>query len=165
MKDFQNFLIAIALLIGAMSCQTKNQSAEMIITNAKIWTGNESQPLAEAMAVAGDTIMAIGSNSEVMKLRGENTLVTDLEGKFVTPGFIDSHLHFLQGGLSLSSVQLRDASRPEEFIKRLAEFAASLKPGTWITGGEWDGKGWEIVTRKELDQFGHTRQPCLCRKA
>jgi len=148
MKDIQNYLMAIALLLGTISCQTKNQSADMIITNAKIWTGNESQPLAEAMAVAGDTIMAIGSNQEVMKFKSDKTVVTDLEGKFVTPGFIDSHLHFLQGGLSLSSVQLREASTPGEFIKRLAEFAASVKPGTWITGGEWDGKGWESLPER-----------------
>jgi predicted amidohydrolase YtcJ len=148
MKKFHKYLITVALLFSVISCQNNNQSSDMIITNAKIWTGNESQPLAEAMAVSGDTIIAVGSNRDVMKLKRENTVVTDLEGKFVIPGIIDSHLHFLQGGLNLSSVQLRDASTPEEFIKRLAEFAASVKPGTWITGGEWDGKGWETLPER-----------------
>jgi hypothetical protein len=148
MKNFQKCLFAVAFFVSAISCQNTNQSAEMIITNAKIWTGNESQPLAEAMAFMGDTIIAVGSNRDIMKLKSDNTGVTDLEGKFVIPGIIDSHLHFLQGGLNLSSVQLRDASTPEEFIMRLAEFAATVKPGTWITGGEWDGKGWETLPER-----------------
>jgi hypothetical protein len=148
MKKFHKYLVTVALLFSVISCQKNNQSSYMIITNAKIWTGNESQPLAEAMAVSGDTIIAVGSNRDIMKLKSENTVVTDLEGKFVIPGIIDSHLHFLQGGLNLSSVQLRDASTPEEFIKRLSEFAASVKPGTWITGGEWDGKGWETLPER-----------------
>ena len=142
------YLVAVSMLFSMISCQNNNQSSDMIITNAKIWTGNESQPVAEAMAVSGDTIIAVGSNRDIMKLKSENTVVTDLEGKFVIPGIIDSHLHFLQGGLNLSSVQLRDASTPEEFIKRLAEFAATVKPGTWITGGEWDGKGWETLPER-----------------
>ena len=148
MKNFQTCFIAIALFISVISCQNKNQSTDMIITNAKIWTGNEKQPLAEAMAVSGDTLVAIGSNREIMRLKSENTVVMDLEGKFVTPGFIDSHVHFLQGGSNLASVQLRDAGSPEEFIERMAAFAKTRKPGTWILGGEWDGKGWETLPER-----------------
>ncbi len=120
----------------------------MIITNARIWTGNSVQPYAEAMAVSGDTVMAIGSVREIMKLRSTGTEITDLEGKFVTPGFIDSHIHFLMGSSNLASVQLRDAATPEEFIRRLADFARTQKPGIWITGGDWDGKGWETLPER-----------------
>lgn len=120
----------------------------MIITNAKIWTGNSVQPYAEAMAVSGDTIVAVGSAKEIMKFKGAGTEVSDLEGKFVTPGFIDSHIHFLMGSSNLASVQLRDAATPEEFIRRLADFARTQKPGTWITGGDWDGKGWESLPER-----------------
>ncbi len=120
----------------------------MIITNARIWTGNSVQPYAEAMAVSGDTVMAIGSVREIMKLRSTGTEITDLEGKFVTPGFIDSHIHFLMGSSNLASVQLRDAATPEEFISRLADFARTQKPGIWITGGDWDGKGWESLPER-----------------
>jgi predicted amidohydrolase YtcJ len=149
MKTLFYCLGAIALLLSGLSCQNKTNTAEMIITNAKIWTGNEKQPVAQAMAVAGDTIMAVGSNREVMKLKGSNTVVSDLNGKFVTPGFIDSHVHFLQGGLNLTSVQLRGAATPEEFIKRIADYAATLKPGTWILGGDWDEKDWGRMPEKE----------------
>ena len=78
-----------------------------------------------------------------MKLKSDGTVITDLEGKFVIPGIIDSHLHFLKGGSNLASVQLRDASTPEEFIKRLAEFARLRNPGHGlpaVTGTEKDGK-------------------------
>lgn len=147
MKRILRCQIIIALLLTVVSCQDKQQ-ADMIITNAVIWTGDESQPLAEAMAVSGDTIVAVGTNREMMKFEGSNTVVTDLGGKFVAPGFIDSHVHFLQGGLNLTSVQLRDASTPEEFIIRIGKYAKTLKPGTWILGGDWDGKGWETLPEK-----------------
>jgi len=138
----------MAMLLSLISCQNKNQPADMIITNARIWTGNSVQPYAEAMAVSGDTVMATGSEREIMKLRSPGTEITDLEGKFVTPGFIDSHIHFLMGSSNLASVQLRDAATPEEFIRRLADFARTQKPGIWITGGDWDGKGWETLPEK-----------------
>ena len=147
MKRILHCLIIIALALTAVSCK-KKQQADMIITNAKIWTGNDLQPLAESMALSGDTIVAVGTNRDILKLRGSNTVVTDMDGKFVAPGFIDSHVHFLQGGLNLTSVQLRDASTPEEFVSRIGEFARTLKPGTWILGGDWDGKGWEKLPER-----------------
>ena len=140
---------AIILVLIAVSCNVSTQTSDMIITNARIWTGNAVQPYAEAMAVSGDTIIAIGSNREVMKYKSGSGEVIDLGGRFVAPGFIDSHLHLLQGGSNLASVQLRDASTPEEFISRIKEYAATLKPGTWILGGDWDGMGWESLPQKD----------------
>ncbi len=139
---------AIILVLIAVSCNVSTQTSDMIITNARIWTGNADQPYAEAMAVSGDTIVAIGSNREVMKYKSGVDTVIDLGGRFVAPGFIDSHLHLLQGGSNLASVQLRDASTPGEFIRRIKEYAATLKPGTWILGGDWDGMGWESLPQK-----------------
>jgi len=122
------YLIAVfAMVVMAVSCNNSKQSADMIITNARIWTGNTEQPFAEAMAVSGDTILAVGSKGEVMKHKSGPGTYIDLGGRFVAPGFIDSHLHLLQGGSNLASVQLRDASTPEEFIKRIKEFAATQK--------------------------------------
>jgi len=149
MKYIHHVLIVLTLLLTAVSCQDKQQPADMIITNAKIWTGSDALPYAEAMAISGDTVIAVGSNREIMKYRGETTVITDLKGKFVAPGFIDSHVHFLQGGSNLASVQLRDAATPEEFIQRIADFALTQKPGSWILGGDWDGKGWETLPEKE----------------
>lgn len=139
--------VIIVLLIAA-SCNSTTQTTDMIITNARIWTGNAAQPFAEAMAVSGDTIVAIGSSREVTKHNPGTAAIVDLGGRFVFPGFIDSHVHLLQGGSNLASVQLRDASTPEDFIKRIKEFAALQKPGTWILGGDWDGKGWESLPQR-----------------
>ena len=141
-------IAVLAMVVMAVSCNNSKQSADMIITNARIWTGNTEQPFAEAMAVSGDTILAIGSKGEVMKHKSGPGTYIDLGGRFVAPGFIDSHLHLLQGGSNLASVQLRDASTPEEFIKRIKEFAATQKPGTWILGGDWDGMGWESLPHR-----------------
>ncbi len=149
MKYLNHVLIALTLLLSVVSCQDKQHSADMIITNAKIWTGSDAVPFAEAMAMSGDTVIAVGSNREIMKFRGDTTVITDLQGKFVAPGFIDSHVHFLQGGSNLASVQLRDAATPAEFIQRIADFARTQKPGSWILGGDWDGKGWETLPEKE----------------
>lgn len=143
------FVLLTVILFAVSSCRNNTKHSEMIIINANIWTGNEKQPWAEAMAISGDTIVAIGSNHEILKYRNENTPVTDLDGKFVTPGFIDSHVHFYQGGANLASVQLRDADSPEEFIKRIADFASVQRPGTWILGGDWDGKTWNTLPEKE----------------
>jgi predicted amidohydrolase YtcJ len=142
-------LIVPALVVITMACNGTKNSADMIITNARIWTGNEEKPFSQAMAVSGDTIVAVGTNREVMRHRSDNCTVIDLDGRFVVPGFIDSHVHFLQGGSNLASVQLRDASTPEIFINRIREFAATCKPGEWILGGDWDGKGWESLPHKE----------------
>lgn len=139
------FLAAVIPVMMAVACNSSTQTSDMIITNARIWTGNDTQPYAEAMAVSGDTITAIGSNREVMKFKSGADTVIDLGGRFVVPGFIDSHIHMLQGGENLASVQLRDATTQELFISRIKEYAATLKPGEWILGGDWDGKGWETL--------------------
>jgi len=146
------FMAAVIPVVMAVACNSSTQPSDMIITNARIWTGNGAQPYAEAMAVSGDTIIAIGSSRELLKFKSGTDTVIDLGGRFVVPGFIDSHIHMLQGGSNLASVQLRDAGTPEVFINRIREYAAKLKPGEWILGGDWDGKGWETLPhRKWID--------------
>ncbi len=127
--------------------------ATLIIANAKIWTANPAQPWVEAVAVKGDTILALGDNKSILPLAGPNTLIIDATGQFVAPGFIDSHLHFLDGGFNLASVQLRDADTRDEFIQRIAEYAQTLEPGIWITGGDWDHTLWggELPAREWID--------------
>ncbi|MEN8121568.1 MAG: amidohydrolase [Bacteroidota bacterium] len=148
--------IVLILFISIIySCNKEREVADTIIINSKIWTGNPDHKFAEAFAVKGDTILAIGSDEEILELKSDKTKVIDLEGKFVTPGFIDSHLHFLTGGFNLSSVQLRDASTPEELKKRIKEYAESTEAGTWILGGDWDHKNWggELPTKEWIDEF------------
>ncbi|MEO5590033.1 MAG: amidohydrolase family protein, partial [Gemmatimonadaceae bacterium] len=127
----------------------------LAIVNAHIWTANPRQPWASAIAVAGDRIIAVGSSAEISKLAraSASAHVIDAKGGFVTPGFIDSHVHFIAGGYRLSSVQLRDARTPHEFVARIKAYAATVSPGTWITGGDWDHTHWggELPTKAWID--------------
>ncbi len=148
-------ILIIVVAICIQSCNKEVQPANLIVINATIWTGDESNPYAEALAVSGDTILSIGSEEEVLKYKSGQTEIIDANGKFITPGFIDSHVHFLTGGFNLASVQLRDAKTPEEFANRIKEFAETQEPGTWILGGDWDHENWggELPTKEWIDKY------------
>jgi predicted amidohydrolase YtcJ len=138
------WLVGIHLFLIFISCSSSNSKndADLILTNGIVWTGNSESPNAEAVAIKGSAILAVGSMIEIDQLKNPDTKVIDLEGQFVTPGFIDCHVHFISGGFQLSSVQLRDAGTREDFIQRMKDFAQNLQPGEWITGGDWDHENW-----------------------
>lgn len=143
---------AFVLVLLIASC-TKQQPADTIVYG-KIWTGNPLQVWADAMAIRADTIVAVGSRDEISAYAGASTqMMAAPDGGMVTPGFIDTHTHFVDGGFRLSSVQLRDAKTPAEFIARLKQYAVRLEPGAWITGGDWDHENWggELPTRAWID--------------
>ena len=145
-------ILSILLVILLFSC-TKHPVAEQIIIG-KIWTSNEQQPYAEAMAISGDTVVAIGTKAEIEKWKGDQTKeTTAAEGQLIVPGFIDTHTHFVDGGFALSSVQLRDAKTPEEFIQRISDYAKTLTPGAWIRNGDWDHENWggELPQKEWID--------------
>ena len=114
----------------------------LAVVNARAWTGDARRPWADAVAVRGDRIAAVGSSAEVRKLAPAGARVIDAAGAMLVPGFIDAHIHFLDGGFRLASVQLRDARTPAELARRIGEFARTVPPGTWITGGDWDHQNW-----------------------
>ncbi|HEV3486441.1 MAG TPA: amidohydrolase family protein, partial [Vicinamibacterales bacterium] len=125
----------------------------LAVVNARVWTGDSSRPWADAVAAAGDRIVAVGSSAEVRKLATAATRVIDARGMMLVPGFIDTHVHFLAGGFGLASVQLRDAKTPGEFVARIKAYAATLPPGAWITEGNWDHEQWggELPRRDWID--------------
>ncbi len=141
----------------ASGCADEKASAgenvTLAVVNARVWTGNPRRPWADAVAARGDTIAAVGTSAEVKKAAGDGARIIDAKGAMVVPGFNDSHVHFIDGGFRLSSVQLRDAKTPEEFISRIKEYAATVKPGTWIMGGDWDHTTWggELPRRDWID--------------
>jgi len=118
------------------------EKADLIITDATIWTADELQPFAESMAILDGRIVAIGSNEEVKTYADTDITTIDLDGRFVVPGFIDSHVHMMTGGRSLLSVDLKQASSPEIFSDKVGQFASTLKPGEWILEGNWDHTLW-----------------------
>jgi predicted amidohydrolase YtcJ len=104
------------------------------------------------LAVSGDRIAHVGGSDEIRKLAG-SAKVVDAGGRLIVPGFIDTHVHFLDGGFRLASVQLRDAKTRDEFVNRIAAFAATIPPGTWIEGGDWDHSLWggQLPSRDWID--------------
>ena len=122
------------------------------IVNAKVWTGDASTPWAEAVAIANDRIAAVGTDAEIRKLATSGQII-DAKGGMVSPGFIDTHVHFPTGGRALASVQLRDAVTKQEFVKRIAKYAGSAPKGAWIRNGDWDHQNWggELPTREWID--------------
>ena len=130
----------LLFLLGA-ACAPAAPAADLVVFG-KVWTGDSAAPLAQAVATRGDTVVAVGDSATIAKLVGPATRVLANPGGLVVPGFMDDHVHFLDGGFQLASVDLRDAESPEEFTRRLQAFAAERQPGEWITGGDWDHERW-----------------------
>jgi predicted amidohydrolase YtcJ len=150
----------IAAIVGALTMTNAVRAAELklaadfVILNATIRTMDTNQPVAEALAVYGNRIAAVGSSKDIRVLAGEKARVIDAKGKLVLPGFNDAHVHFLSGGFQLSSVDLRDAKTPQEFAKRIGEFAKKIPKSRWITGGRWDHESWpdaRLPTKELID--------------
>lgn len=149
-----NCLLGLLILVGGLlSCKSKKLKADLIIKNATIWTGNEKQMIAQSMAIAGDSIIGVGTNEEMQQFKIEGTKVLDAKGGFITPGFIDCHVHLMSGGNGLLGVQLIDANTPAEFTKRIAAFAKTIEPGEWIVEGNWDHTLWggELPKKEWID--------------
>jgi len=146
--------VSLILPVLALSCASPpSDPAELVLLGGSVWTGVPGASLAEAVAVRGGRIQAVGTTAEIQSLVGPATEVVELDGRMVAPGFIDSHTHFIPGGFQLSSVDLRDAATPEEFARRIGDFAETVPPGSWITGGDWDHEMWggELPRKEWVD--------------
>lgn len=133
---FTKFAVAAAaLMIGAGAFAAEH--ADLILYNAKVWTVDDKRPEAEAVAVRGKKIVKVGSSKEVLKLKGEKTKLLDLEGKRVLPGFNDSHTHLGNAAEWFFQVPVTDVNDVQLLAKRVAEVAARVPKGIWITGGDW----------------------------
>jgi predicted amidohydrolase YtcJ len=153
LKMKHNLLVyLLTLMTAAYACAQPKPSATLIITNATIYTVDKQHPRAEAVAVMGDRIVAVGSNAEIDLWRGPQTKVIDVGGKLMLPGFNDAHVHFIQGGAQLDQVNLNDAATPQEFAKRIAAQVSKTPKGEWILGGRWDETRWpnQQLPSKEL---------------
>ena len=140
-------------LLGA--CQTFSYMGPrpvLAVVNARIWTGVPAQPWVEALAVdSAGRIAATGTTAQIARLGAIR--VIDAKQQMVVPGMIDAHVHFLDGGYGLASVQLRDARTKSEFITRIRDYARTLPRGAWITNGDWDHTNWggELPRRDWID--------------
>jgi hypothetical protein len=131
----------ILVMLLAAAGAAAQPAPDLILYHGRVWTVDDNRPEAQAVAVAGGRITAVGTDAEVRKLAGPSTTSIDLRGRLLLPGFIDDHVHFMSGGFQLQSVDLRAATSTGEFIRRIAERARRF-PGRWITGGDWDHDSW-----------------------
>ncbi|MGA2425932.1 MAG: amidohydrolase [Terriglobales bacterium] len=136
--------------------------ADVIFTHANIYTGvvDATASLgagkrAEALAVVGDRILAVGTRDEIMKLKGPETKIVDLEGHFVMPGFNDAHMHLASAGLEKMNVNMIGVKTLDEFRERLRVKCEAAEPGEWVVGEGWDETLWPVKilpTRWDLDE-------------
>jgi len=134
---------ALAAACLAVGCARPSRAAaDLVVTNATVWTGNQSEEAVRAIAIVGDRIVALGSVSDIDSWRAPATRVVDAGGHRVVPGFNDAHVHFVDGGRQLDNVDLKDAGSPQEFARRIGERAKSAGRGDWILGGDWDDQRW-----------------------
>ena len=142
--------IASAFAIGLMilawwnccgDCRAQ-KPADLVLTGGKIVTVDDQRPTAEAIAVRGDRIAAVGSAAEIEQLIGPQTKVIQLSGKLVIPGFIEGHGHFVALGQSKMILDLAAAKTWDEIVEQVAKAASQTPPGTWIIGRGWHQSKW-----------------------
>jgi predicted amidohydrolase YtcJ len=137
-------LIKIYFLLAALTASlfypSQKQIADKIYYHAYIWTGDDSNPIASSIAIKGNKIIYVGDH--YTDIKGANTEMIDLHGQMVVPGFMDNHTHFLIGGYSLASVELKPARTKEEFISMLKTYCLKHPGNDWIQGGDWNHEAW-----------------------
>lgn len=147
-------LLTLLLLVPVPGQSQNRPAADLVVTNARIWTVDSSRPTAEAVAVIGDRIVAVGSSTEMDRWRGSSTEVIDAGGRLLLPGFNDAHVHFVHGSAQLTNVQLKDARSVQEFAQRIGDYAKTQKAGAWIVGGNWDDQAFDrprMPTKADID--------------
>jgi len=144
-----------AVLAGAAAPQKLGRAgqADRIFVNGRVWTGETGRPLVEALAVRGTTVLAVGTSTDIRKHSAKATDVVDLRGRFVAPGFIDSHLHLLGGSLSLEELRLDDVFAFGALAERIRHWAAAHPDAHWVTGRGWAYAAFPgaLPSRAQLD--------------
>jgi predicted amidohydrolase YtcJ len=126
------FLFLLLLAVPAFSQVT------LVIENGRVWTGDPAKPWAEAIAIAGERIQAVGTNAAIRKLATKTTERIDAKGRLVTPGFNDAHVHFLGGSQRLTEVDLTGVCNVREMQAKIKDWAASHPNSKWVVGGGWE---------------------------
>lgn len=139
---------AFLLTVYLTGCSEKKTPADLIIRGGTIYTVEEGSPVVEAVAVSGDKIVFTGDLKDVSKYEGENTRIIDLQGKTMTPGFIEGHGHFMGLGYNELNLDLMSVTSYEELVEKVKEAVAKAQPGQWIVGRGWHQDKW--TTKPEI---------------
>src|SRR5437870_3797515 len=129
------------------------QPADLVLRNGKIVTMNAAAPVAQAMAIRGDKISALGSDGQAPRWIGPNTKVIDLHGMLAIPGFIEGHGHFTGVGEFRMGLDLREARTWDDIVGQVARAAKQAKPGEWIVGRGWHQSKWAQVPEPNVEGF------------
>ncbi len=158
-----SLILNLLVLPNTIFGQTK-QKISLLLFNGKVFTADAEFSVAEAVAIDGEKIVAVGTTQE-LKAKFTATKEIDLQGKLVTPGFNDAHVHFLRGALSLLNVNLTDAKTVDEAKTRVAAKVKEAKPNEWIIGRGWDHTLWsgKFPSRKDLDAIAPNNPVFLVR--
>jgi predicted amidohydrolase YtcJ len=147
---------AAAILLFMSGITAGAETAERIFLHGNIYTVNDKQPSAQAIAVKGGRIIFVGSNADAEKFRADKTHIVDLAGKTVTPGFTDSHCHIFGIGEREMTLNLEGTNTREDFLARVKERVAQTERNKWITGRGWIETFWkppQFPTRADLDKI------------
>ncbi|MFL5489055.1 MAG: amidohydrolase [Gemmatimonadaceae bacterium] len=150
MRHLSTYLALVALAPVVLGAQT---SADLVLTNGRIYTVDNARPVVSALAVRGGRVLFIGSDAEARALAKPSTTVIDLNGAAVVPGFVDAHAHLLGLGNTLQRVNLAGSTSYDEVIARVKAWAREVAPDTWILGRGWDQNRWptkEFPTHEAL---------------
>jgi predicted amidohydrolase YtcJ len=136
------WVFSLCLTAAFFACGKKQNPADLVLTNGKIVTADRSAPEAEALAVAGERIVAVGSIKKIKDFIGQSTQVLDLEGRLAIPGFVDSHGHFTAVGEARLVLDLTKAKSWEEIVALVGAAVEKSRPGEWIRGRGWHQEKW-----------------------
>jgi predicted amidohydrolase YtcJ len=176
----RQLLLALFLFGLVMTAFAQNQTPDTIFVNADVYPGahfvagpdgaltaQRVGERAQAIAVGGGRVIAVGTNDDIRKLKGGKTQVVDLGGHFVMPGFNDAHTHLAGGGEEKMHVELAGTKSLQEMQQRLAAGVKNLAPGEWLIGRGWDETKWtdqKLPSRQDLDAVTGNH-PAFCTRA
>ncbi len=164
LKNLLKLSLVLSLCLPNFVLAQTKQKINLLLYNGKVFTADENFSIAEAVAVDGEKIVAVGTSND-LKAKYQAAKEIDLKGKLVTPGFNDAHVHFFRGALSLLNVSLNDAKTLEEAKAKVAAKVKEVKAGEWISGRGWDHTVWgnKFPTRQDLDQIAPNNPVYLVR--
>src|ERR1043165_8545429 len=137
-----HLLILSLLLLTFSTAETKVAPADTIFTNGNVYTANDRQPQAQAIAVKGDRIVYVGTSTGAKQYQGANTRVVDLHGATVLPGMTDAHYHFIGVGQREMNLNLEGITNLQDFLAKVKARVDQAKPGEWVTGRGWIETFW-----------------------
>jgi predicted amidohydrolase YtcJ len=147
------YVFAVLLLSTVVVAQSAQTPATLVLRNGKVVTVDAKVPEAQAIAIRGDRIAAVGSNESIQGFIGPSTQVIDLKGQLAIPGLIESHGHFMGFGQSKLTLDLMDVKDWDEIVSMVASAAKQAKPGEWILGRGWHQEKWSSVPKPNVEGF------------